>query len=102
MSSSTQKPSGEVTIVADLNEWKRQMITKEDPMHIHKSLGILCLLSFLWRYAHVGSSDMGFLSHPQYTIPTLTLHLMLTLSAFEFKIPARRIKDGTRIWPEYR
>jgi hypothetical protein len=92
----------EALIVADVQEWKKQLITKEDPMHLHKTLGVLCLLSFIWRYAHIGSSDMGFLSHPQLTIPTLCLHLMLTASAFEFKIPARRIKDGTRIWPEYR
>ena len=89
-------------IVADLGEWKKQLITKEDPIHLHKTLGILCLLSFIWRFAHIGDSDMGFLSHPSLTIPTVCLHFLLTASAFDFKIPARRIKDGTRIWPEYR
>jgi hypothetical protein len=98
----TTTPPQEFMVVADIGEWKTQLITKEDPYHIHKTLGILCLCSFVWRYAHVGSSDMGFLSHPQYTIPTLCLHFLLTASAFEFKIPNRRIKDGTRIWPEYR
>lgn len=88
--------------MTDIHEWKKQLITREDPMHLHKGLGILCLLSFIWRLAHVGTSDMGFLSHPHLTIPTVCLHLMLTASAFEFKISARRIKDGTRIWPEYR
>jgi hypothetical protein len=95
--------SDDFRIVADVTEWKKQLITKEDPFYIHKTLGILCLCSFIWRYMHIGaSSDMGFITHPQYTIPTLALHFMLTASSFEFKIPNRRIKDGTRIWPEYR
>ena len=89
-------------VVADISEWKKQLITKEDPAFIHKALGISCLCSFVWRYMHIGSSDMGFISHPEYTVPTLLLHFMLTASAFIFKIPNKRIKDGTRIWPEYR
>jgi hypothetical protein len=92
----------EFLLVTDVGEWKQQLITKEDPLNIHKTLGILCLCSFIWRYAHVGNSDMGFISHPQYTIPTVLLHFLLTATAFSFKIPNRRIKDGTRIWPEYR
>jgi hypothetical protein len=89
-------------IVADAGEWKRQLITKEDPTHLHKTLGIACLLSFIWRFCHIGPSDMAFKSHPHLTYPTLFLHLLLTVSAFTFKIPKKRIKDGTRIWPEYR
>ena len=45
---------------------------------------------------------MGFRSHPEYTVPTLVLHFLLTASSFIFHIPKQRIKDGTRIWPEYR
>ena len=83
-------------------EWKRQLVTHEDRLHLHKTLGMACLLSFAWRYAHIGSSDMGFRSHPHLTVPTLLLHLALTASSFEFQIPKKRILDGTRIWPEYR
>jgi hypothetical protein len=45
---------------------------------------------------------MGFRSHPQLTVPTLLLHLLLNLTSFVFSIPHRRIKEGSRIWPEYR
>lgn len=45
---------------------------------------------------------MGFRSHPQLTVPTLLLHLLLNLTSFIFAIPQRRIKEGSRIWPEYR
>lgn len=85
-----------------LEVWKKQLITHEDPFHFHKTLGIACLLSFIWRLAHCGASDMGFATHPSWTLPTIALHWSLTLSAFVFKIPAKRIKSGDRIWPEYR
>lgn len=71
-------------------------------MHLHKTLGILCLLSFIWRMTQINDSDMGFQTKPYLTIPTLCLHLTLSLSSLEFKIPFRRIKEGSRIWPEYR
>jgi hypothetical protein len=51
----------------------------------------------------INASDMGFLSHPQHSSwLTLALHAALPMSSFQFRIPARRIKDGGRIWPEYR
>lgn len=88
--------------------WQR-LVTKEDPGHVHKVLGCLALLSFAWRLVVVSfigaddDADMGFASHPQWTIPTLALHLALSWSSFFFTIPPQRIKtDGGRIWPEYR
>jgi len=82
--------------------WKEKLITHEDPLHMHKILGLSCLVSFAWRIAQAGPNDMGFLSHPHWTVPTIALHWCLTLSAFVFAIPAKRIKTGDRIWPEYR
>ena len=80
-----------------------KLVTHEDPWHVHKTLGGLCVVSYAWRFALTGSSDMGFRSHPSWTIPTLALHLLLNLSSFVFRIPKQRIKsDGYRIWPEYR
>lgn len=84
----------------------KSLFTKEDPYHIHKTLGGLCLLSFLWRFSfllsNVDDADLGFASHPALTLQTVLLHLSLTLSAFVFGIPPRRIDSGFRIWPEYR
>jgi len=88
-----------------LSKWRRELITKDDPLHLHKTLGLLCLISFvtrffwqLWRPA----SDMAFASHPEWTLVTLVLHVLLNMSSFEFRIPSRRIASGYRIWPEYR
>jgi hypothetical protein len=86
--------------VAGLSEWKKQLITKEDPMHLHKSLGILCVLSYLFRLVQTGETDMGFATMTAWTIPTVLLHLALNVSALEFKIPNKRISSGYRIWPE--
>jgi hypothetical protein len=86
-------------------EWKKQLITKEDPNHLHKSLGMLILISYIYRLYYVVTStesDMGFVSNPQYTVPTIILHFLLNASSFIFKIPSKRISSGYRIWPEYR
>jgi hypothetical protein len=93
----------EFAFLAGPAQWKEKLITQEDPMHLHKTLGILCLVHFAWRFSMVGAdSDMGFKTYPRLTIPAICLHLLLSLSSIEFKIPAKRIKEGSRIWPEYR
>ena len=38
----------------------RSLFTKEDKFNFHKTLGIFALLHFLFRFAHVGPSDMRF------------------------------------------
>jgi hypothetical protein len=92
------------------------LFSNEDAFHVHKTLGLFALISYAWRFIRAGigflhrlssfeeeEDDMGFASHPEWTIPTLCLHLALNLSSFEFRIPNRRIKtDGGRIWPEFR
>ncbi|CAB9518571.1 unknown protein [Seminavis robusta] len=88
------------------HSWKQKLFTKEDPFHLHKTLALLCLASFVWRFSLFGAADLGFRSHPQWTLVTLILHFSLHLSSFAFSIPAKRIAStstgGWRIWPEYR
>jgi hypothetical protein len=95
-----------------LAEWRNQLITPEDKFHIHKILAFLVVLSTLFRLAQLFASslygskdeecDMGFRSHPEWTVPTVFLHAALNISSFQFHLPERRIKSGYRIWPEYR
>lgn len=80
------------------------LVTKEDPYHIHKGLGILALCSFVYRlslYMDV-PLDMAFATQTYLTLPTILLHFALNATSFIFKLPNRRISKGTRIWPEYR
>ena len=80
-----------------------KLVTKEDPFHVHKTLGIACLLSYIFRFCNYGAeSDCLFAHHPEWTLPTFALHALLNISALLFHIPQRRISSGYRIWPEYR
>jgi len=77
--------------------FKKQLITHEDPGHIHKILGVAVLASYAWRFSMFGKSDMGFATYPKLTLPTILLHASLTLTSFLFKIPKKRISTGDRI-----
>mmetsp|Transcript_2717 Transcript_2717/g.7570 ORF Transcript_2717/g.7570 Transcript_2717/m.7570 type:complete len:408 (-) Transcript_2717:111-1334(-) len=85
-----------------------KLVTHEDPNHFHKFFGVLVLLNFIIRFSMFGEADMGFKSHPEWTLPSLGMHTMLSYSSLIFKLPRRRIKakpgqaGGYRIWPEYR
>jgi hypothetical protein len=88
---------------SDTVSLRKALITKDDPLHVHKTLGTLCLASFVWRLSQWGDeSDMAFQTRPGLTLPTILLHLSLNMSSFEFVLPPRRINSGYRIWPEYR
>jgi len=78
-----------------------KLFTNEDTFNVHKTLGITCLVSYIYRFAHVGSADMNFTSGPL-TLLSIALHLLLSVSSLIFRIPLKRIVGGYRIWPEYR
>ena len=100
------------TVVATTNPMTQQktvldkLVTKEDPFHVHKTLGLACLFIYAVRFYHYYSdgreSDCFFATHPQYTLPTFILHVLLNLTSLIFDIPQKRISSGYRIWPEYR
>ena len=100
---STTSENEKETTSEMLQRWYKLLFTKEDYLHHHKILGILAISSFLFRFIlFFIYDDMGFKEFPYLTVPTLLLHLSLNLSSFQFKIPIRRIRDGGRIWPQYR
>jgi hypothetical protein len=84
-----------------LRQIRTKLFTREDNTNIHKTLGVTCLLSYLWHFVRVGEGDMGFTN--TYSTPmVIALHLLLSVSSIIFRIPAKRIVSGYRIWPEYR
>lgn len=86
-----------------IETWREKLITHEDAYHHHKILGVVVVLSSFARFCLAGvEGDFGFRSYPNFTFPSLLIHFLLNASSFQFKIPPRRIKDGLRIWPEYR
>ena len=84
--------------------WKARLFTHEDPFNVHKVLGFPCLAHFVVRTLSLPRwplNDMGFTASPA-TAAFILMHLCLSCSSLVFKIPAKRIKEGSRIWPEFR
>ena len=76
-----------------------KLVTSEDKFHVHKTLGILALASFVWHYAvqwpAYGSLNAGWAA--------ICLHVALSCSAIQFRVPQNRIgRWPTMIWEEYR
>ena len=83
---------------------RKGLFTHEDVFNVHKMLGFPCLAHFLWRTLSVPFrpfGDMGF-DASNFTIILILWHLALSVSSLVFKIPKVRIKEGSRIWPEFR
>jgi len=83
----------------------KMLFTSEDQLQgvhgVHKTLGGACLLHFAYRFVNIGEADMLF-GGSMATFMCLCAHLLLSASSLIFRIPLRRIKDGSRIWPEAR
>jgi hypothetical protein len=73
------------------------LITHHDYLHIHKILGVGCLIHYGYRfwlkykYGQMFNSD-------NYYLPAV--HLGLSLSSFIFKVPTIRYQNSTIIWKE--
>jgi len=79
----------------------RGLFTHEDTFNVHKVLGGVCLVHFIYRFSLVGDRDMHF--GPGWTTALwIGIHTLLSVSSLIFKIPQKRIVEGSRIWPEYR
>jgi hypothetical protein len=79
-------------------------VTKEDPIYLHKTLGLFALCSFVYRYGIVfrRQGNLGFDGH-WFDHLTIFLHLMLSCSSLIFEVLAKRIVNKPLIiWEEYR
>ena len=88
-----------------------KLITKEDPIHLHKVLGILSLVNFLYRYAYcyLSFGNLGYNgrdgSKHLYVLDwvTMIVHTCLALSSIIFRVPRKRISNKPMvIYEEYR
>ena len=91
----------------------RKLKTREDPYHLHKTLGILSVLNFFYRYAYCYNmyGDLGYngkqtgANKKWWVLDVLTMlvHTCLALSSIIFRVPKRRINDKPMvIYEEYR
>ena len=78
-----------------------RLVTKHDILHVHKLLGITCLVHFLYRYAWVWPTT-GTLGFAPESFWYVALHWLLSLSSLVFRVPvARTARQPTTIWKEY-
>jgi len=89
----------------------KKLATREDPQHIHKTLGILSVCSFIYRYGYVYNTqgNLGFDGMGQdkkmvmLDWATMIVHTTLALSSILFRVPGFRIPDKPMvIYEEYR
>ena len=78
-----------------------RLITKHDVLHVHKTLGLACLLHFLYRYAWVWPTT-GSLGLSISDLLLVCMHWLLSVSSLVFKVPlTRTLRQPTTIWKEY-
>lgn len=104
--------SAEVTppSVPSTSRWRQKLFTKEDPIGVHKYLGLFCLLHFGFRFfqMYFGDPAAGFgtrLEKGAHIGPALCLlpHALLSLSSLIFdSVPRERVVGKPMIWKEYR
>lgn len=91
----------------------KKLATREDPYHVHKTLGILSVLNFIYRYAYVYNTqgNLGYDGQDpnrDYRMialdwATMIVHTMLALSSIQFRVPKFRINNKPMvIYEEYR
>lgn len=82
----------------------RKLFTQEDAFNMHKTLGLLSLLSFFYRYFYVfpTTGTLGF-DGKLFDYLTFMLHMMLSSSSLVFHVLEKRLlKNPLIIYEEYR
>ena len=78
-----------------------KLLTTEDPYHLHKTLGVVCLLNYGYRYYLM--ICYGTMNLNNNTAALLVLcHALLSVSSLGFHIPSIRNPTSPMIYPEYR
>jgi len=80
------------------------LISKHDPYHVHKTLGLLGILNFLFRvvYHFVYGYTFGDQESRVTLFGSLAVHTGLSVTALLLPLPVRRMFTKPMIWPEFR
>lgn len=82
----------------------RKLFTEEDKYFIHKVLGLIALISFIYRYFIIlpSTGTLGF-SNDYFSYITISLHMLLSMSSLIFHVLSSRIAENPLIiYEEYR
>lgn len=106
--SEEEKPSGRIETKKRYKvTWRhvaKKLITKEDPLYIHKFCGLFALISFAYRYGYVWPTrgNLG-MDGDWFDHLTMAIHMTLAASSLIFTVLRDRIlTKPTVIWEEYR
>jgi hypothetical protein len=78
-----------------------KLATKEDPHHLHKILGVICMAHFAYRIALLMTTGNMQFHHPQ-DVYMITLHGALSVSSVVFHLSSVRNALKPMIYPEFR
>lgn len=81
-----------------------RLMTKQDSSNIHKTLGLLSICSFIYRYGvvYLSQGNLGF-DGSFFDWVTMLTHLVLSSSSIIFHVPKKRLPDKPLvIYEEYR
>lgn len=84
---------------------KDKLITNEDYYHFHKTMGVISLVNYFYRYFYVWlvNWDLGYNYFTYFNLFTLMCHLALTVSSLVFHVlPSRNVREPLVIYEEYR
>jgi len=81
-----------------------KLITDHDPYHVHKVLGLLALLHYIYRFGLLYRYGNAFPSSESTIIATcgVFLHGLLSWSSLLLPLPNKRNFNKPMIWPEFR
>ena len=79
-----------------------KLVTNEDNFHIHKIIGISCLINFIYQFYHLIFYSYLPLATSKKRDFILILHGLLSLSSFIFHVPKNRHKGLPMIYKEFR
>jgi hypothetical protein len=80
----------------------RSFFTKEDPLNIHKLLGLFCLVHFFVRFTMmIGGIEEGGFDTSLVSFLTLVPHFFLSTTSLFFHVPSRQ-NLTPMIWGEFR
>lgn len=85
----------------DSNFVVRKLNTKEDNFYIHKLLGTVCFINYMYRFFSLFYyGNMSF--NQDYDMFSVFLHGLLSTSSLIFHIPSVRNPQAPMIYPEFR
>lgn len=78
------------------------LITSHDPYHLHKILGLIVLLSYIYRYSLLLATGSAFPTSSVFDVCSVIVHGLLSWSSLLLPLPKTRNFASPMIWPEFR